>query len=100
MTTIKIGIIREEKSPRDTRTPITPLQAKLIIELHPLVDIVCQSSDIRCFSDEEYQNAGIRVVENVDDCNILMGVKEVQIESLIPDKTYLFFSHTIKKQPL
>lgn len=99
MATTKIGIIREEKSPRDTRTAITPQQAKLIKERNPSIDIICQSSEIRCFSDEEYKNAGIKVVENVDDCNILMGVKEVQMGSLIPNKTYLFFSHTIKKQP-
>lgn len=99
MTTIKIGIIREEKSPQDTRTPITPQQAKQIQETYPLVTIYCQSSKIRSFSDDEYRNAGIDIVEDVSACDILLGVKEVQIDKLIPEKTYLFFSHTIKKQP-
>ena len=99
MAAIKIAIIREEKLPRDTRTPITPSQAKDIIEKYPEVEIYCQSSDIRCYSDHEYLNNGIQVVEDISHCDIFLGVKEVKIESLVPGKTYLFFSHTIKKQP-
>lgn len=99
MTTIKLAIIREEKEPQDTRTPITPAQAQLIKNNFSNVDIVCQSSNIRCYTDEEYQADGIEVVEHVDDADILLGVKEVKIDSLIAGKTYLFFSHTIKKQP-
>jgi alanine dehydrogenase len=99
MATTKIAIIREEKEPQDRRAPITPKQAKAIVRNYPEVEILCQSSDIRCFSDEEYQHEGIAVVDDVSSCEILLGVKEVQIESLIPGKTYMFFSHTIKKQP-
>ena len=99
MATTKIAIIREEKTPQDKRTPITPGQAKEIMNSFPSVEIVCQSSDHRCYTDDEYRLQGIAVVDDVNSCDILMGVKEVQIESLIPDKTYLFFSHTIKKQP-
>ncbi len=99
MPTIKIAIIREEKIPQDTRTPIIPEQAKMINSAYPSVQIVCQSSDARCYADKEYQNAGIEIVEDVSQCDILFGVKEVKIERLLPGKTYLFFSHTIKKQP-
>ena len=99
MPTINIAIIREEKSPLDSRTPITPEQARVINKLHPSVHIICQSSGCRCYTDEEYRNAGIDVVEDVSHCEILLGVKEVKIDSLIAGKTYLFFSHTIKKQP-
>ena len=99
MTTTKIGIIREEKEPQDTRTPLTPLQAKQVIRDFPQVEIYCQKSEIRCFSDQEYLDAGLKVVEDISHCDILLGVKEVQTSSLIPYKTYLFFSHTIKKQP-
>ena len=99
MTTIKIGIIREEKVPHDTRTPISPNQAKEIVEKYPGIKIFCQSSDVRCYSDDEYLSKGIDVVDDVSNCDILFGVKEVLIDSLIPEKTYLFFSHTIKKQP-
>jgi alanine dehydrogenase len=58
-----------------------------------------QPSHIRCFPDEDYANAGFEVKEDLSDCEVLFGVKEVQISNLIPNKTYFFFSHTIKKQP-
>ena len=61
--------------------------------------IVVQSSDLRRFKDEAYINEGIQVVHDIEDCDILMGVKEVPKETLIPNKTYFFFSHTIKEQP-
>ncbi len=99
MTTTKIAIIREEKLPTDTRTPLTPAQARSIMDSFPSVQVVCQRSENRCYSDEEYRNAGIEVVDHVEDCDILFGVKEVLVEKLIENKTYLFFSHTIKKQP-
>ena len=99
MSSINIALIREEKVPHDTRTPITPKQARQIKETYPSVNIFCQSSDIRCYSDEEYQSEGIEIVTDVSHCNILLGVKEVKIEDLFRGKTYLFFSHTIKKQP-
>ena len=98
MATTKIAIIREEKTPLDARAPLAPLQAKSIMNAHPTVEVFCQSSNIRCFSDEEYRQEGITVLDDVSNCDILMGVKEVPIESLVPNKTYLFFSHTIKKQ--
>jgi alanine dehydrogenase len=99
MTSKTIAIIREEKIPQDTRTPITPRQAAKINKTFSGTKVVCQSSPIRCFSDEEYRTAGIELVEDVHVADILVGVKEVNISSLVPEKTYLFFSHTIKKQP-
>ncbi len=99
MSSINIALICEEKVPQDTRTPITPKQARGIKETYPSVNIFCQSSNIRCYSDEEYRNEDIEIVTDVSHCDILLGVKEVKIDSLISGKTYLFFSHTIKKQP-
>ena len=58
-----------------------------------------QSSPDRCYSDEDYRKQGVEVVNMVNDCDVLLGVKEVPIKNLIPGKTYFFFSHTIKKQP-
>ena len=97
--TTTIAIIKEEKIPQDTRTPITPVQARQIIERFSSIKLICQSSNIRCFTDDEYKKQGIEIVENVQEADILLGVKEVKIENLNPGKTYLFFSHTIKKQP-
>ena len=63
------------------------------------VKVVAQASPDRCFTDREFISAGVEVKENIDDCDILLGIKEVPIDQLIPNKTYLFFSHTKKKQP-
>ena len=97
---IQIGIIKEEKVPVDHRVPITPAQSAQIQRDFPKVRIKVQSSSVRCYPDEDYRKEGIEIVPSVKDCDILMGVKEVPIPSLIADKTYLFFSHTIKKQIL
>ncbi|MEO9805587.1 MAG: NAD(P)-dependent oxidoreductase [Reichenbachiella sp.] len=94
----KIGILKEGKVPIDRRVAIIPSQAKYIKENFPGVDLVCQKSDIRCFPDEDYTSEGIELVNDVQDCDIIFGVKEVPLGQLIPDKTYFFFSHTIKKQ--
>lgn len=97
---IKIGIIREDKVPQDTRVPLTPQQCKEIITSYEgKISIQVQSSPHRAFSDEDYLAAGIEVVEDISEASILLGVKEVPIDQLIPNKTYFFFSHTIKKQP-
>jgi len=99
MSLIKIGLIREGKNPPDKRVPFTPLQAEEIEQRFPQVKVVCQQSPIRCFADTEYELLGIATQPELEDCDILMGIKEVPVDMLIPNKTYLFFSHTIKKQP-
>ncbi len=95
---MKIGIIRENKVPIDKRAPFSPDQCKQIKQMYPHVQVVVQPSEVRCFQNTEYASAGIPVQEDISDCDILFGVKEVPIEVLIPNKTYFFFSHTIKKQ--
>lgn len=99
MQNILVGLIREGKTPADKRVPFTPNQVEEIEQRFPYVTIVCQQSDVRCFEDSEYRELGIEVRPDVSDCHILMGIKEVPIADLIEGKTYLFFSHTIKKQP-
>lgn len=96
---MKIGIIKEGKVPHDKRVPFTPVQCKYLLEQYPGLTIVVQPSDYRCYSNEEYQSHGIQLQEDLSDCDILMGVKEVPKDQLIEGKKYLFFSHTIKKQP-
>ena len=96
---IKLGIIREGKKPVDRRVPFTPEQTLQIVEKFPSVQVVCQQSPVRCYSDAEYHAKGIPVVHDVSDCDILMGIKEVPVPELIEKKTYLFFSHTMKQQP-
>ncbi len=96
---MKFALIKERKSPPDRRVVFSPQEAHNLKEKFPQAQIVAESSDIRVFSDEEYTNHGIDVMNNVSDCDVLIGVKEVPIEALIPNKKYFFFSHTIKKQP-
>ena len=84
MSKIKIGIIKEGKVPVDHRVPFTPQAAKEIVSKFSNADVVCQRSKVRCFEDEEYANNGIELVDNVDDCDVLMGVKEVPMNDLIP----------------
>ncbi|MDJ0844280.1 NAD(P)-dependent oxidoreductase [Crocosphaera sp.] len=96
---MKVAIIREEKNPPDSRVPLTPEQCQYLMQTDQNLEIVIQASEKRCFSDLEYQKRGISVVNNISNCDILLGVKEVPIAALIPEKTYLFFSHTHKEQP-
>jgi len=96
---MRLGIIREGKTPPDKRVPLTPAQCAALARSYPDLEISVQSSDIRAFKDEEYKSHGIKVADSVADCEVLLGVKEVPIDMLIPGKTYLFFSHTYKEQP-
>lgn len=93
---MKIGIIRERKDPPDNRVPLSPCVCASIKKKG--IEVIVESSPERCFSDEEYRKEGIEVSTDISDCDILMGVKEVPVEHLIPEKTYFFFSHTIKEQ--
>lgn len=94
---MKIGIIREGKTPPDSRVPLSPEQCAFLIK-EENIDIVVQPSPKRCFPDENYLALGVPMAEDLSDRDVLLGVKEVPIEHLIDHKTYFFFSHTIKKQ--
>jgi len=96
---MKFGIIRERKNPPDRRVVFSPVALQTLQQNYPEASIVVETSPIRVFTDEAYREAGFTISENLSDCEVLIGVKEVPVESLIPNKTYFFFSHTIKKQP-
>lgn len=96
---LRIGLIREGKIPADNRVALTPQQCRWLQQLYPDMEVCVQPSPHRCFSDKEYAAEGIRLSEDLQDCAILLGIKEVPVGQLIDDKTYLFFSHTKKKQP-
>ena len=96
---MKFGIIKERKNPPDRRVVFSPEKLQEFKEKFTKATIKVESSDIRVFSDEAYQVSGLEVTDNVSDCDVLFGVKEVPIEALINNKKYFFFSHTIKKQP-
>lgn len=96
---IKFAVIKERKNPPDRRVVFSP--SELIIAKMQFPDAIfkVEASDIRVFPDKAYQEAGFAVTNDVSDCDVMIGVKEVPIENLIPNKKYFFFSHTIKKQP-
>ncbi len=96
---MRIGIIKETKTPPDSRVLLTPKQCKTIMDLHPDISIIVAPSPSRCYKDEEYLQEGISMQEDLSACDILVGVKEQVIDTLIPNKQYFFFSHTAKEQP-
>lgn len=96
---IRIGLIREGKNPPDKRVPMTPRQCRELINSYPHVEMYVQPSAIRAIPDSAYEAEGIALREDLGNCDILLGVKEVPVDMLIPEKTYLFFSHTYKQQP-
>lgn len=95
---MKLALIKETKTPVDNRVALSPKQVAELNRRYPQHEIVVQASDIRAFSDDEYLAEGVQVVNNVDDCDILFGIKEAKVESLIPDKQYFFFGHIAKMQ--
>lgn len=96
---MKFGIIKERKNPPDRRVVFSPKKLRELQEKFPTAKIEVESSDIRVFTDEEYAKENIQVSKDMTVCDVLLGVKEVPVDALIPNKKYFFFSHTIKKQP-
>lgn len=96
---MKFGIIKERKNPPDRRVVLSPKACQKVLSTYKNAHIIVEPSPIRTYSDADYLDAGITVASKMDECDVLIGVKEVPIDSLIPNKKYFFFSHTIKKQP-
>lgn len=96
---LKIGLIREGKVPQDNRVALTPAQCKWLRLNFDDVQVVAQHSPTRCYTDQEYERAGVEVTEDMSDCNLLLGIKEVPVDMLLDGKRYMFFSHTKKMQP-
>ncbi|MCR9183077.1 MAG: NAD(P)-dependent oxidoreductase [Flavobacteriaceae bacterium] len=96
---VKFAIIKERKNPPDRRVVFSPEKCQEVIKQFPDAQIKVEASDIRVFPDSAYREKGFEVSEDVSDCEVMIGVKEVPVSALIPNKKYFFFSHTIKKQP-
>ena len=93
---MKIGIIKEGKQPIDRRVPLSPKQCLKLQNRYPQISVVVQPSPIRCFTDQDYLDNGIKLQEDLSDCNLIMGIKEVPINFLIPEKKFLFFLIQLK----
>ena len=96
---LKFAVIKERKSPPDRRVVLTPKACKTLLDSHSEAAVLVEPSEIRAFSDAEYKSLGLKVESDISGADVMIGVKEVPIEALIPNKSYFFFSHTIKKQP-
>ncbi len=96
---ITFALIRERKNPPDRRVVFSPKKCQEVIKQFPDARIIVEASDIRIFSDDAYREAGFEVLEDISEADVMLGVKEVPVDALIPNKKYFFFSHTIKKQP-
>ena len=99
MRPLKIGLIRETKDPPDSRVAFPPAEAAALLSRFPHLSLVVEPSEIRCFSDTSYREAGLTVTDQLDDCDLLIGIKEVKPEYLREGKSYLFFAHVAKEQP-
>lgn len=91
-----LAITREESSVWERRAPINPSHVHSLIKNN--VKVLIQPSTRRAYSIPEYERAGAIVTDDISDADLIIGVKECPIERLIADKTYVFFSHTIKAQ--
>ncbi len=91
---LQIGLIREGKVPQDNRVALTPAHCKWLHMHFDDVKVVAQHSENRCYTDKEYERAGVEVKEDLSDCNLLLGIKEVPVDMLLEGKRYMFFSHT------
>jgi len=96
---ITFALIKERKNPPDRRVVFSPKKCQEVMNKYPEANVIVEASDIRIFRDETYRKWGCEVKEDVSAADVLIGVKEVPVDALIPNKKYFFFSHTIKKQP-
>ena len=96
---ITFALIKERKNPPDRRVVFSPQECQEVIKKFPDARIIVEASELRVFPDQAYRDAGFVVKDDVSEADVLIGVKEVPVDALIPNKKYFFFSHTIKKQP-
>lgn len=95
---MKIGIVAETESQNDARVALTPADAKHLLDRYTFLQIAAQPSAIRTFNDNDYRKLGIEITNDLSTCDLILGVKEVNINAVIPEKTYLFFAHVGKEQ--
>ena len=62
------------------------------------VKVIVQPSNRRAYPAKSYLAAGASMQEDISSASVIFGVKQVPVDQLIPNKTYCFFSHTIKAQ--
>jgi alpha-aminoadipic semialdehyde synthase len=92
-----IGIRREDQSPWERRSPLAPEHVRTLIKKHN-IKVLIQASNRRAFPIISYIQAGAIVREDLSEASVIIGVKQVPADLLIPNKVYVIFSHTHKAQ--
>ncbi len=80
-----VGIRRETKNRWERRAPLTPHHVRSLVRKG--VAVVVQPSQIRIFTDEEYHRAGAVISEDLSPASVIVGVKEIPVEAIIPERT-------------
>ncbi|RNA45143.1 alpha-aminoadipic semialdehyde mitochondrial [Brachionus plicatilis] len=92
-----IAIRREDQSIWERRAPLSPNHVRKLV-MKDGFKVLVQPSNRRAFPSPEYIQAGAVIQEDLSEASLILGVKQVPADLLIPNKTYAFFSHTIKAQ--
>ena len=92
---ITLAVLKEARFD-ENRSPFSPSQISNLLDKFSNLKIIVQPSKRRCFKNEDYLKVGAQITDDLSSADIIFGVKEVDISTLIKDKTYLFFSHTSK----
>ena len=93
----KIGLRYEDKYLMEKRVALVPNHVRQLVRQGIQVEV--EKSDKRVFRDSEYAAAGARLVDELKEADLVLGVKEMPLGYFSMGKTYVFFSHTIKGQP-
>ena len=91
-----LGIRNEDKSKWERRVPLIPEHIKRLIEEG--YKVIVEPSTHRYIENTEFEKAGAIVTEDINNADIIIGVKEIPKEKIEKNKIYMFFSHTIKGQ--
>lgn len=95
-----VGIKRETVNLWEQRSPLIPTNVKKLVQQG--IRVLVQPSDRRCFTATEFEQVGAEMREDLSEATLILGVKrpnELRPQDLLPEKTYCFFTHTIKAQP-
>lgn len=97
---LKVGLCKETYNIWESRAPLTPAQVEdLLADPDYGISVCVQPSVQRIFTNDAYARAGATLVESLADVDVIIGVKRPKDSAtLLPNHTYLFFSHTIKGQ--
>ena len=87
----------EDKNRWERRAPLVPEDLRAILKETGAGALV-EQSEKRVFGEDEFSAAGAGSCVGMADGDVILGVKEIPIDKIRDNKTYVFFSHTVKGQ--